>query len=163
MNTKNIIVTRTFDAPIEEVWKAWVESEMVRKWWGPDHFISPSAQMDVREDCTSIVCMRAPKDFGGMDYYNTWKYTKVKPMVSLEYVQNLSDKDGNRIDPTSVGMPDNFPEDTKTIATFKDLGNEKTEVTITEYNMPGVDTEMGRRAEMGLEQCMDKMGAIWKS
>ena len=51
----------------------------------------------------------------------------------MEYVQNLSDKDGNRIDPTSVGMPDNFPEDTKTIATFKDLGNEKTEVTITEF------------------------------
>ena len=65
------------------------------------------------------------------------------------------------IDPAVVGMPPEFPRDTRTVVTFKDLGNGKTEMTITEYNLPSADTQMGKNAELGLNQCMDKMVAIF--
>jgi uncharacterized protein YndB with AHSA1/START domain len=159
--TRDLVVTRTFNAPVEMVWKAWTEPEYVMKWWGPDHFTSPSAKIDFREGGTSIVCMRAPQDFGGMDFYNTWVYQKIVPLQSIEYIQNLSDEQGNLIDPAVVGMPPEFPRDTRTVVMFKNLGNGKTEVTITEYNMPSPDTQMGKNAELGLNQCMDKMVAIF--
>lgn len=159
--TRDLIVTRTFDAPVELVWKAWTEPEYVMKWWGPDHFTSPSARIDFREGGTSIVCMQAPQDFGGMDFYNTWVYQKIVPLRSIEYIQNLSDEQGNLIDPAVVGMPPEFPRDTRTVVTFKDLGNGKTEMTITEYNLPTPDTQMGKNAELGLNQSMDKMVAIF--
>lgn len=154
---RDLVVTRVFAAPIELVWKAWTEPEYVMRWWGPDYFTSPSAEIDFREGGTSLVCMRAPKEFGGQDMYSTWVYQQIVPMERIEFIQNLADKDGNQIDPATLGLPPEFPRDTRTVVTFKDLGNGKTEMTVTEYNMPAADTEMGRNAEIGLNQSLDKM------
>jgi len=63
------------------------------QWWGPDYFISPSAKIDFREGRTSLVCMHAPKEFGGQDMYSTWAYKKIVPMQSIEFIQNLADKE----------------------------------------------------------------------
>lgn len=156
---RDLIVTRVFDAPIELVWKAWTDPEHVMRWWGPDHFTSPSAKMDFREGGTSIVCMRAPQEFGGQDMYSSWLYQKIVPMERIELIQNLADKHGNMIDPSQLGLPPEFPRDTLTVVTLKELGNGKTEMTVTEYDMPAADTEMGRNAELGLNQSLDKMAA----
>ncbi len=156
---RDLVVTRVFDAPVKLVWQAWTEPEHVKKWWGPDYFTSPSAKIDFRVGGASLVCMRAPKEFGGQDMYSTWTYTKIVPMQSIEFIQNLADKDGNKIDPAQVGMPPDFPRDIRTVVTFKDLGNRKTEMTVTEYGLPGADTQMGKNAEIGLNQTLDKMAA----
>jgi len=29
---RDVVVTRVFDAPVDLVWKAWVEPEMVKQW-----------------------------------------------------------------------------------------------------------------------------------
>jgi len=89
--------------------------------------------------------------------YSTWVYQKIVPLERIEFIQNLADKDGNLIDPARIGMPPEFPRDIRTVVTFKDLGNGKTEMTVTEYNMPTADTEMGKNAELGLNQSLDKM------
>lgn len=157
---RDLVVTRVMNAPVEMVWKAWTDPALVMRWWGPDYFTSPSAKIDFREGATSIVCMRAPKDFGGQDFYNTWAYQQIVPMQRIEFIQNLSDKDGQPIDPAVVGMPPDFPEDIRAVVTFKAVG-EKTEMTITEYGLPGPETQMGKNAELGLNQCMDKMVAIF--
>lgn len=155
--SRDLVVTRGFDAPMKDVWNCWVDPQWVVQWWGPDHFTSPLAKIDFREGGTSLVCMRAPEQFGGQDSYSTWRYTQIVPMEVIEYVQNLSDQDGNTIDPATVGMPADFPIETRTVVTFKEIGGSKTEMTITQYGMPSADSQMGQFAEMGLNQCMDKM------
>ncbi len=158
---RNIVVTRVFDAPVESVWNCWVDPELVMQWWGPDYFSSPLAKIDFREGGKSLVCMRAPQDFGGQDSYNIWIYKKIVALESIEFVQKFSDKYGNEIDPASVGMPSDFPKETRTVVTFKSLDSSKTEMTVTEYGMPSADTQMGKFAEMGLNQSIDKMGHIF--
>src|SRR5262245_2771113 len=85
---KNVFVTRVFDAPVEQVWRAWSDSEQVMKWWGPRGFTSPSAEMDFRVGGTSLVCMRAPQEFGGQDMYNSWTYRKIEPNKLIEFILN---------------------------------------------------------------------------
>lgn len=82
-------------------------------------------------------------------------------MKRIEFIQNLSDEKGNLLDPAKLGLPPEFPLDTRTVVTFKDLGKDKTEMTVTQYNMPASDTEMGKNAELGLNQSLDKMVAIF--
>ena len=103
--TKDLSVTRTFDAPVERVWKQWSESENVMRWWGPKGFTSPLAKIEFREGGVSLVYMRAPKEFGGFDMYNTWTYKKIVPHERIEFVLNFSDKDGNKLDPANIGLP----------------------------------------------------------
>ncbi len=35
IENRTITIKRTFDAPIELVWKAWTEAKHIVKWWGP--------------------------------------------------------------------------------------------------------------------------------
>lgn len=153
--TKNLSVTRTFDAPVERVWKQWSESENVMRWWGPTGFTSPLAKMDFREGGVSLVCMRAPKEFGGFDMYNTWSYKKIVPHERIEFVLNFSDKDGNKLDPAKMGLPPGIPQDVPHVITFKSLGENKTEMTVNEYGYT-TDTAV-QTSKAGLDQCLDKM------
>jgi uncharacterized protein YndB with AHSA1/START domain len=126
------------------------------RWWGPDRFTSPSAKIDFREGGTSLVCMRAPKEFGGQDMYSTWAYKKIVPMQSIEFIHNLASPDGQKADPGQLGMPPDFPQDQRNLVTFKTVGN-KTEMTVTQY-----DWTVGRMltlAEAGWNQSLGKMAA----
>lgn len=155
----DMIMTRVFDAPVTSVWKAWNDPEWVMRWWGPTGFTSPTCKMDFREGGTTIVCMRAPKDFGGMDMYNSWTYKKIIPMEFIEYHFDWVDKDGNKIDPVSIGMPPNMPRDMKHTVVFKDMGNGKTEMTISEFGYGS--KEIVELSKSGMAQCLDKMAAIF--
>jgi uncharacterized protein YndB with AHSA1/START domain len=156
---QDLIFTRVFDAPVGKVWEAWTNPEQVMQWWGPDGFTSPSAKMDFRKGGTSLVCMRAPKEMGGQDLYSTWTYREVVPMKRIKYIHNLADKDGNKIDPASIGIPADFPQDLRTTVTFKALDDNMTEITIVEYDWPV--GQMMEMSKMGMEQCLGKMAAIF--
>lgn len=155
---KKIEVTRTFYAPVEMVWKVWTDPELVKRWWGPKHYISPFAKIDFQEGSKSIVSMKAPKEMGGQEFYSVWEYVKIIPLKSIELIQSLSDKDGNKTDPVKLGMPSDFPIDIKTVVTFKEVTHSKTEMTVTEYANFGTISNF---AQIGLEQSMDKMAAIF--
>jgi uncharacterized protein YndB with AHSA1/START domain len=154
---KDLAVTRTFDAPVDELWKSWTDSEKVQKWWGPKGFTSPVARMDFREGGTTLVCMRAPKEFGGHDMYNTWTYKKIVPMQRIEFILNFADKDGNKLDPAKMGLPPGIPQDVPHVVTFKTVGDKKTEMTVTEYGY--TTAQAVALSKSGLEECLDKMAA----
>jgi len=159
--TYDVVVTRVFDAPVEQVWKAWSESEQVMRWWGPTGFTSPMAKMDFRVGGRSLVCMRAPKEFGGQDMFNTWTYQKIDLFERIEFVLNFSDKDGNKLFPAKMGLPPGIPEDVPHVIVFKKLGENKTEMTVTEYGYASPETV--NMSKSGLEQCLDKMAASFKN
>jgi uncharacterized protein YndB with AHSA1/START domain len=157
---RNVVVTRHFDAPRERAWKAWSEPKDIMRWWGPTGFTCPLARIDFREGGTSLVCMRAPKEFGGQDLYNTWTYTKIVPFESFDYVLRFSDKDGKPIDPVSAGLHPDMPREVRNMVTFKSLGDGKTEITVTEYDW--ASDQLFDLSKAGLEQCLDKMAAIFR-
>jgi uncharacterized protein YndB with AHSA1/START domain len=163
MNTqlekRDLVFTRDFDAPVEQVWRAWSDTEYVMQWWGPNGFTCPLAEMDFREGGTSLVCMRAPKEFGGQDIYNIWTYEEIVPMRRLVYVLRFADMEGHVMDPAKLGLPPEMPKEMRNEVTMKDLGDGRTELTVTEYDWTvGQMMEMSR---MGMEQCLDKMAAIF--
>jgi uncharacterized protein YndB with AHSA1/START domain len=103
--------------------------------------------------------MRAPREFGGQDTYSTWVYKKIVPMQLIEFIQNIADQDGHPVDPVKIGLPPEFPKDMRTVVTFRDLGKGRTEMTVTEYDW--TVSPMRGFAEAGLNQCLDKMVAIF--
>ncbi len=149
-----LIVTRVFDTPVEQVWNAWTDPNHVMRWWGPDGFTSPSATIDFREGGTSLVCMRSPN---GQDFYSTWTYQQIVPMRRIEYIHNLAGKDGKTVDPVTMGMPADFPQDVLNQIAFTALNDNQTEMTVTEY--ADISDYMFDLSKIGLEQCLDKMAA----
>jgi uncharacterized protein YndB with AHSA1/START domain len=150
----DLVVIRIIDAPIDLVWKAWTDPQLVMRWWGPKDYTSPTCKVDLREGGRYVFCMRAPKEQGGQDSYTAGVYKKIVPMERLEFTQGLADKDGNRIDPAQVGMPPDFPEEIRTVVIFKAKGN-MTELTITEYDWPV--GQMYVYSLAGMHQSIDKL------
>jgi len=103
--TLEMSITRTFDAPVTRVWRAWSDPEDVKRWWGPQGFTAPVADLDFRVGGTSLVAMRSPE---GQVLYNTWTYTKIEPMELIEFIQHFADEDGDPIAPEDVGLPRRF-------------------------------------------------------
>jgi uncharacterized protein YndB with AHSA1/START domain len=134
-HSKNMVLTRVFDAPVEKAWQAWGDVDYVRQWWGPMGFTCPVAEMD-------------------------WTYTKIVPLERIEFYQLFSDANGKRIDPTSIGLPPEIPLEVPHIITFKSLGANQTEITVTEF---GYSTdEIVEMSKMGMAQCLDKMAVSLK-
>ncbi len=155
---RNLLITRVFDAPVEQVWKAWSESEYVKQWWGPHGFTAPVAEMDFREGGTSLIAMSAP-DFG--TFYNTWAYTKIEKQQRIEFIHRFADEHGNALSPDEAGLPlpEGIPFEVPHVITFRSMGGGKTELTIAEY---GYTTERAvALSRMGMEQCLDKMAEIF--
>ena len=152
---RDLVLTRIFDVPVERVWRAWSDPDYVMQWWGPTGFTSPLASMDFRVGGTSLVCMRAPD---GQDFYSTWHYRAIVPLQRIEYIHNLADATGYKIDPATVGMPPDFPQDQLHSVTFQALSDQQTEMSVTEYGWTvGQMLDMSR---LGLEQCLDKMAVL---
>jgi uncharacterized protein YndB with AHSA1/START domain len=43
-----ILITRIFDAPREEVFRAWTDPDAVAAWFGPEHFDTERVHIDLR-------------------------------------------------------------------------------------------------------------------
>jgi uncharacterized protein YndB with AHSA1/START domain len=153
----DLVISRVFDASVEELWKAWTDGAYLMRWWGPVGFTCPVANIDLREGGKSLVGMSSPQ-FG--DSYSIWHYQKIVPMSNIEFIHNLADKDGNKIDPAQIGMPPDFPQDQLQTISFKSLGDNKTELTVVEYAW--TVGQMLEMSKMGMEQCLDKLEAVLK-
>jgi uncharacterized protein YndB with AHSA1/START domain len=151
---EKIEVSKVFNAPIELVWQVWTDPQLVKRWWGPKKFTSPSATIDFRIGGKSIVSMKAPKELGGQVYFSLWLYQKIEYLQTIEFIQSLCDELGNKINPESVGMPADFPLDIKTIVTFNKLSQTQTKMTVAEYATFGTISNF---AQIGLQQSIDKM------
>ncbi|MDD5543026.1 MAG: SRPBCC domain-containing protein [Acidobacteriia bacterium] len=63
------------------------------------------------------------------------------------------------MDPVKQGLSADIPKEMRHEVTFRELGNDKSEVTVTKYGWTvGPMMEMSK---MGLEQCLDKMAALF--
>lgn len=97
--------------------------------------------------------MRAPAEFGGQDFYNTWTYRKIEPTSLLEFDLAFTDAAGTQIEP-----PPGVPPTVRHVVTFTPLPHGGTSMSVTEY---GYTIQQARdQSKAGLEQCLDKMAAL---
>jgi uncharacterized protein YndB with AHSA1/START domain len=57
--SRELVITRLFDAPRGLVWKAWTQPEHMMRWWGPKGYTTPSCETEVRPGGALRLCMRS--------------------------------------------------------------------------------------------------------
>jgi PhnB protein len=61
LQQKKLHVTRNFDAPLEQVWRAWTEARILDQWWAPQPYRAETKSMDFREGGYWLYCMIGPE------------------------------------------------------------------------------------------------------
>jgi uncharacterized protein YndB with AHSA1/START domain len=57
---RELVLTRTFDAPRSLVFKAWTDPKHLARWWGPHHFTIPVCEVDARPGGRLLIHMAGP-------------------------------------------------------------------------------------------------------
>jgi uncharacterized protein YndB with AHSA1/START domain len=158
----DVVVDREFGAPIERVWRAWTDPGDLRAWWGPAGFTCPRAEVDARAGGRIFVTMRAPAEWGGLDYHNAWEIVRFEPPRRLDYVMRFADAEGRVITAAEAGIPaDGVPEAGHHSVTLTALDGGRTRLEMIER---GYSTAEARdMSRSGLEQCLDKMAELVES
>lgn len=77
LKEKSILVSREFAAPVELVWRAFTESEILDQWWGPAPWRAETKSMDFSVGGHWLYAMVSPeneKHWGRMDYLSIEKH-----------------------------------------------------------------------------------------
>jgi uncharacterized protein YndB with AHSA1/START domain len=72
----DLVLTRLIDAPPHKLYRAWTEPELLKQWFAPKPYTTPSAELDVRPGGTTVIVMRGPD---GKDMRLPGVYLEVVP------------------------------------------------------------------------------------
>jgi uncharacterized protein YndB with AHSA1/START domain len=150
-DTKDLIITRLFDAPRELVWKAWTQPERVMQWWGPKGFTTPVSRIDLRVGGEYLSCMRSPD---GKDFWGKGFFREIVAPSQLVMTDSFADEKGNIVPASYYGMSKDFPREMLITVILEDIEG-KTRLTLRHTGMPpGPDSEGARQ---GWSESFDKL------
>ena len=86
-------VVRQFDAPVEQVWRAWTESELLDQWWAPLPWKAKTKKMDFREGGSWLYAMEGP---AGEQHWSRADFQKIEPRKGFVGVDYFCDEQGNK-------------------------------------------------------------------
>ena len=79
---RDLVLTRLIDAPRAKLFDAWTKPELLKQWFAPLPYTTPSAEMDVRPGGANKITMRGPD---GVDMPNRGVYLEVVPNERLVF------------------------------------------------------------------------------
>ena len=141
-NPDAMTIERTFDAPVDLVWRMWTDAEHFRGWYGPDGATIPVAELDVRVGGTRLVCMEVGTPQGSMRMWFAGEHREVVEPRRLVYTESESDADGHRSSPATVVTVD-----------LADLGD-RTRMVLTHAGVPADSP-----GAAGWRMALDKLAA----
>ena len=91
---RKLLVEREFDAPVEKVWKAWTDSNLLDQWWAPKPWKANTKSMDFREGGFWLYYMEGPE---GEKHYARADYKSIDPNRSFALEDMFCDENGNKV------------------------------------------------------------------
>jgi uncharacterized protein YndB with AHSA1/START domain len=151
LKEKSILISRVFNAPIEKVWQAYTDHEILDQWWGPSPWRAETKTINFTVGGYWLYSMVSPenqKQWGRINYFGIEQYK------SIEIEDAFCDENGklNNELPVSKGQ----------IAFNKTVNGTK---VMFKMIYP-TETDLEKIVEMGFEQgisiCLDQLESLLK-
>jgi len=123
---KELVITRTFDAPRELVFEAFTKAEHLAHWWGPAGVKMGQVKVDLRPGGEFHYSMIAPD---GTEMWGKFVYLEIVPPSRIVFVSSFSDKDANVV---RAPFNSSWPAEVRNVLSLTE-DNCKTTVTLVGY------------------------------
>lgn len=90
--TTKLVVTRSFKASKDKVWRAWTESALLDQWWAPKPWKAETKEMDFTEGGHWLYAMVGPD---GEKHWCRADYKTVDAQSSFSALDAFCDENGN--------------------------------------------------------------------
>jgi uncharacterized protein YndB with AHSA1/START domain len=138
LDAKTIHIVREFNAPIEKVWRAWTEPDLIEKWIAPKPWKAETKIMDFTVGGIWLYAMVSPE---GQKHWTRIEFTAIENGSSISSTNMFSDEDGN----TAAGAAKSYTE-TK----FASIDGNRTKVDVLKTFTDAATIK--RFAEMGFKE-----------
>ncbi|WP_435167920.1 SRPBCC family protein [Paenibacillus glycanilyticus] len=87
LGENEIVSTREFEFSRERVFEAWVNPELLKRWWGPNGFTNTFHEFEIRPGGNWRFTMHGPN---GVDYENHNVFEEIVPLerIVLKHMSN---------------------------------------------------------------------------
>jgi uncharacterized protein YndB with AHSA1/START domain len=145
-----LVLTRDVDAPVEKLFRAWTDPELLKQWFAPKPFTITKIDSDVRPGGKSLVVMQSPD---GEEYPNAGLYLEVVPNQKIVFTDAFTE-----------GWVPAKPFMVATV-TFEDLGGGKTRYTAKarHWTLEDKQTHEQMGFHEGWGQCLDQLVDLTKT
>lgn len=146
MADQEVMLERLLDAPLERVFRAWIDPAQLKQWWGPHGFTNPVCEVDAKVGGKMRVVMRGPD---GTDYPMSATFRAIEPNRRLVFVAVAEDAAGD-------ALLESFTE-----VLFEAQGA-KTRLTVkaSAVGLAPVAAQMLRGMEEGWSGSLDRLAAL---
>jgi uncharacterized protein YndB with AHSA1/START domain len=100
LEERMITVERSFKAPLDMVWAAWTEAEILCQWWAPKPYECVIKSLDFREGGQWLYCMVGPE---GDRHWGVFDFETIRPKTFFSGYDAFSNDEG-MTDPTKPRM-----------------------------------------------------------
>lgn len=151
---RKIVIERTYEASIEDVWELWTTSDGIESWWGPDGFSVKVHQLELRAGGEMRYAMTAvdPPQVqfmkqAGMPLTTEAKltYTEIVPRKSIAYTHKADFIPG--IEPYDVGNKVEFFQEGQNVRMLLTLDPMHSDEW-TERSVMGMESQLGKFARV---------------
>ncbi|RDI57402.1 SRPBCC family protein [Flavobacterium glaciei] len=151
LEEKTILVSSTFSAELEKVWRAYTENELLEQWWAPKPWKAETKRMDFSVGGHWLYAMVGPeneKHWGRMDY------TAITPQLSFEIKDSFCDEEGN--------VNTSFPIATGIIVFTKTASGTLVEFKMFYSNEKEIETMIEMGFEQGITACIEQLKMLFQ-
>jgi uncharacterized protein YndB with AHSA1/START domain len=144
--TREVNLTRVFDAPRELVFRMWTDPAHMARWWGPHDFTNPVCELDVRVGGAIRIHMRAPD---GAVHPMTGTFLEIVPPKRLVFTAVAED---------AVGKP---LLEAHTVVTLEDDdGRTRLTVAARAVGLAPIAPQMLAGMDAGWSQSLERLAEI---
>ena len=146
---KTISVSREFDAPVEKVWRAFTDSKMLDRWWGPAPWHAETKSMNFKPGGYWLYAMVSPdnqKQWGRFDYHF------IEQNKSIEVEDAFCDENGK--------VSNDFPVSEGEIAFSKTGNGTGVNFRMTYSTESDVQKILDTGFEEGISICFDQLESL---
>lgn len=80
--SRELMITHTFNVSVERVWEAWTNPDQIIHWWGPDGFTTTIHEMNLRAGGEWKLTLHGPD---GTNFPNRSIYKEIIPNKKIEF------------------------------------------------------------------------------
>ncbi|MEO0581567.1 MAG: SRPBCC domain-containing protein [Bacteroidota bacterium] len=84
-------LTRTFSAPVAQVFQMWTDVDHFAQWWGPKGFTVPVCKADFQVGGALLYCMKAPN---GMEMWGKFVFQEIVPNQQIAFINYVTNENG---------------------------------------------------------------------
>jgi uncharacterized protein YndB with AHSA1/START domain len=121
-----LLITHTFNAPRDVVWRAWSDLDYLKRWHAPAGCVIDFVRFDFREGGGFHSCIKNPA-FG--DCWCVGVYREIRKPERIVYTMAVADQSGNLVTPATAGHDPEWPAETTVTLTFEERDG-KTRLTL---------------------------------